>query len=137
MSRVDASTVKNLKINLDDLFSKRPIKEKSTPLNIKKGSIDPLSVDTKEFFEERATIREFDGNQTRVEAELGAIEDVMPYLENGKLLNIPHNSPQKYRYWQGGQSIEETLRELGASEETLKHYLKDKTGGTPKKWGDV
>lgn len=77
-------------------------------------------------FEERAAIREFDGNQSKVEAELGAIEEVIPFLEmlNGcERLVLPVNAPAKYRWWQGGQELEVTLRELGASEVTISKYV--------------
>ena len=91
-----------------------------------------INHDFKEFFQERAAIREYEGEQSRVQAELGALEDVKPYLKDGNQLIIPQNSPQKYRWWQGGQSIEATLRELEVSEETIKRYVQDKAGGVPK-----
>lgn len=82
--------------------------------------------EVKHLFSERAAIREFDGNQSRVDAELGAIEDVMPFLEilNGKeRLVLQLNAPLKYRWWQGGQELDVTLRELGASEDTIRRYV--------------
>jgi hypothetical protein len=36
----------------------------------------------------------------------------LPYLDKNGELVIPHNCPFKYRWWQGGQSVKETLREL-------------------------
>lgn len=45
-----------------------------------------------------------------------------PYIEGG-LLTIPFNAPRKYRWWDGGQTIMETLTEIGADEETKKRYL--------------
>lgn len=45
-----------------------------------------------------------------------------PSIKGGEL-HIPLNAPKKYRYWQGGQSLEKTLRELGADETTLRAYL--------------
>ena len=40
-------------------------------------------------------------------------EEVKPYVTDYGSLVIPWNSPPKYRYWQGGQSICKTLKELG------------------------
>jgi hypothetical protein len=45
----------------------------------------------------------------------------LPYLDNG-VLRIPFDSDKRYRWWQKGQSITETLRELNASDEILKRY---------------
>ena len=45
----------------------------------------------------------------------------LPYLDND-VLRIPFNSPQKYHWWDRGQGIDNTLRELGASDEILKRY---------------
>lgn len=83
-------------------------------------------------FQERAAIREFDGNQSRVEAELGAIEEVLPFLEvinDGERIVIPNNVAAKYKWWQNGQSIEATLCELGAGEETISKYV-SRIGGS-------
>lgn len=35
-----------------------------------------------------------------------------PYLNQSGALVIPHNGPQRYKWWAGGQSVTETLREL-------------------------
>jgi hypothetical protein len=40
-----------------------------------------LDDDSKEFFTERAGIRQFSGQQSRTEAEAGAWEDTLRYLE--------------------------------------------------------
>lgn len=37
-------------------------------------------------------------------------------------LVIPSDAPKKYRWWNGGQSILETLMEIGAWEETIEPY---------------
>lgn len=57
----------------------------------------------------------------------------LPYLDEQNSLIIPFNAPEKYRWWQGGQSIEESLKELGASEETIKKYVWNRQGGILKK----
>ena len=40
-----------------------------------------LTEEEKEIFEERAAIREFDGNVSREEAEAGALEDIIKIRE--------------------------------------------------------
>lgn len=98
-------------------------------LSVVQASISQeTSENLKEFFQERAAIREFDGEQSRVEAELGALEEVMPYLGANETLHIPPNSPKKYHWWNGGQSIEATLCELGASQETIDKYVSNYEG---------
>ncbi len=46
----------------------------------------------------------------------------VPFLDPTGCLYIPANAPKKYRWWQGGQSISETLTELGASDEIKIKY---------------
>jgi len=46
----------------------------------------------------------------------------LPHIDHSGTLIIPFNSPQKYYWWNRGQSIKDTLRELGASDEILKRY---------------
>jgi len=46
----------------------------------------------------------------------------LPHIDHSGTLIIPFNSPQEYRWWNRGQSIKDTLRELGASDEILKRY---------------
>ena len=40
-------------------------------------------------------------------------EQVEPFVTDFDILVIPYNSYKKYHYWNGGQSVCETLRELG------------------------
>lgn len=40
-------------------------------------------------------------------------DQVKPYITTFGVLVIPHNSDKKYHYWNGGQSICATLKELG------------------------
>jgi len=49
---------------------------------------------------------------------------VSPYIDSNGDLRIPFNSDPKYHWWKCGQSLLETLRELGASEETVKKYVR-------------
>jgi len=46
----------------------------------------------------------------------------LPHIDHSGTLVIPFDSPQKYYWWHRGQSIKDTLRELGASDEILKRY---------------
>lgn len=47
-----------------------------------------------------------------------------PYLDSNGDLRIQFNSDPKYHWWKCGQSLLETLRELDASEETIRKYVK-------------
>lgn len=101
---------------------------------INPGQSDSFRREIKYQFEERSAIREFDGNQDRIEAELGALVEVMPSLEiihGQERLVLPPNAPLKYRWWQGGQEIEVTLRELGASEDTIRRYVGEHVNQLP------
>jgi hypothetical protein len=40
-----------------------------------------------------------------------------PYIDNHGTIIIPFNSDQKYRYWNGGQPLSDTLLELNAPED--------------------
>lgn len=52
----------------------------------------------------------------------------MPYLtENGELI-ISSDAPSKYKWWDGGQSVKETLEELEASEEVMDRYISKMKG---------
>jgi hypothetical protein len=46
-----------------------------------------------------------------------------PYLNDQGELIIPLTVDPKYRWWSGGQSLYDTLRELGASPEMLARYV--------------
>jgi hypothetical protein len=50
-------------------------------------------------------------------------EKPKPYLINNEL-RIPMNSDPKYHWWNGGQDLEVTLRELNAPEEVIWKYCK-------------
>jgi hypothetical protein len=49
--------------------------------------------------------------------------DSTPYIDNSGHLVIPFNSDPKYQYWNGGQSLAETLHELNATEEVSGKYV--------------
>jgi len=55
-------------------------------------------------------------------ATLAGKETKKPFLRNGELI-IPSDSDDKYRYWAGGQSIFNTLLELGAPDEVIEKYI--------------
>ena len=51
-----------------------------------------------------------------------------PYLtETGELI-IPSDSPVVYRWWNGGQSVKETLEELEAPKKVVENYIDQKKG---------
>ncbi len=50
--------------------------------------------------------------------------DSTPYVDNSGHLVIPFSSDPKYHYWNGGQSLSDTLRELNATEEVSDKYVK-------------
>ena len=52
-----------------------------------------------------------------------------PYIKNKKLV-VPLNCPEKYQWWNGGQSITETLNELNAPHEVRQKY--SNSGGMQK-----
>ncbi len=47
-------------------------------------SVEDLPPDFREEFEERASIREYDGNQTREEAERGAFREILAKIQAAK-----------------------------------------------------
>jgi len=51
-----------------------------------------------------------------------------PFIRNGEL-NIPYNASLKYRWWDGGQSVRDTLVELGASQDVINKYCGIMGGG--------
>ena len=44
------------------------------------------------------------------------------HIDHSGTLIIPFNSPPGYHWWNRGQSVIQTLRELGASDEILERY---------------
>ncbi len=48
-----------------------------------------------------------------------------PFINRNADLVIPMDSNRKYHAWRDGQSIFETLRELGASEKITNRYVLD------------
>lgn len=54
------------------------------------------------------------------------------YLDNQGRLRIPLDADDKYRWWQGGQSVFETLLELGASDKEIEAHIGPIT--TPESW---
>jgi hypothetical protein len=45
-----------------------------------------------------------------------------PHIDAAGVLVIPFDCPEKYHWWNGGQTVLETLTELGASDETMTRY---------------
>jgi len=52
-----------------------------------------------------------------------------PYLNEKQELVIPADAPPKYRYWNGGQSLKETLIEMEVSNEIMQRYVKTESTG--------
>ena len=44
-----------------------------------------------------------------------------PFIKKNNLV-VPLDTPQKYRWWAGGQSITATLNELSAPHEVMRKY---------------
>jgi len=47
----------------------------------------------------------------------------IPYISSNECLIIPCNSDPKYHYWNGGQSLAETLLELKVAESIWNKYI--------------
>ena len=61
----------------------------------------------------------------------------LPFLDKNNDLIIPHLTSMKYRYWLGGQSVLETLLELGAGEDILERYASNwRERLERKRWGN-
>lgn len=63
-----------------------------------------------------------------VEANTEAIAEIVtnrvkPFIDTNGDLVIPLCSDPKYRWWQGGQSVRETLIELDAAPEVMRRYV--------------
>jgi len=52
---------------------------------------------------------------------------IKPYISDGCLI-VPAGCEEKYKYWEGGQSVAETLYELVATQLILDNYLNNKKG---------
>ena len=46
----------------------------------------------------------------------------LPYITDYETLIITHNSPSRFHWWNRGQSVVDTLKELRASDEIIKRY---------------
>ena len=62
--------------------------------------------------------------QTGRQAVLQAIEKERPgpFIDEHGVLVIPFEAPERFHWWTGGQSIQETLRELKAPIEVVARY---------------
>ena len=59
-------------------------------------------------------------------------EPPLPFLDDQGRLRIPLDADEKYRWWQGGQSVFATLLELGASDKEIEAHIGPIT--TPESW---
>ena len=55
-----------------------------------------------------------------------------PYLAATGDLIIPMNADPKYKHWQGGQSVLETLQELNAPPEVIRRFQRELEDGLAK-----
>ena len=62
--------------------------------------------------EEGKALRLIKAGLAKVVQEVSFNPDSRPYLDQRGRLVIPFDCPPKYRYWQGGQSLAETLKEI-------------------------
>ena len=76
--------------------------EKSAQMFIQQGKIEPVFKPVNDLNERMAIV-----------GENCEPRQVKPFVTHFGVLVIPYNSNKKYRYWAGGQSICDTLRELG------------------------
>jgi len=119
---------KVLPVSYNRPFNSWTMKEVFTALEEQADGEGVTLADLRYAFQERASVREYDGNQSRIDAESEAIREVMPFLtENGEL-RLTFDCPQRYKWWDQGQSVGVTLMELGASQETIDRYCSQPTG---------
>jgi hypothetical protein len=55
-------------------------------------------------------------------SKVALIQAVHPYISEQGELVIPTRSPDKFKFWAGGQSVIETLRELNATPEQIARH---------------
>ena len=84
--------------------------ESLTKIFIQQGKIAPV-------FEPEDNL----GERMAIMGENTAPEEVMPYVTGFGVLVIPWNSDKRFHYWNGGQSVCETLKELGRCDLTEKY----------------
>jgi hypothetical protein len=52
-----------------------------------------------------------------------ATGEKLPFLTVGGTLSIPFDSPERYHWWRGGQSVAATLAEVRANQERMKNAI--------------
>ena len=81
--------------------------EKSAQMFIQQGKLVPV-------FESDLKLPVNDLNERMaIMGENCSPEQTEPFVTDFGVLVIPRNSPRKYHYWDGGQSVCNTLKELG------------------------
>ena len=76
--------------------------EKSAQMFVQQGKIEPVFKPENDLNERMAIM-----------GENCSPEQTEPFVTDFGVLVIPRNSPRKYHYWDGGQSVCNTLKELG------------------------
>src|SRR6266481_5318361 len=64
-----------------------------------------------------------DKSDCREENSATVSDSAKPFIDGSGNLVIPSSAPDRYRWWAGGQSVQQTLIELNANEETMKKYM--------------
>lgn len=76
---------------------------------IMEGKIKTISEPIREISAEKESLNE----RMAIMGENCSPDQTKPYVTDFGVLVIPFNSPRKYHYWNGGQSVCDTLKELG------------------------
>ena len=92
---------------LNDLLSYFEEKGKIRPIDEAKHQSESQKARSKEFESESLSER------MAIMGENCEPDQVKPFVTESGVLVIPFNSDKKYHYWNGGQSVCDTLRELG------------------------
>ena len=79
--------------------------EKSAQMFVQQGKIKPVFKPVNDLNERMSIMGE--------NCSPGQVE---PFVTDFGVLVIPYNSDKKYHYWDGGQSVCDTLRQLGRCE---------------------
>lgn len=100
--------ITDLKVKVQGIIKVFPVgslinlPEKSAQIFIQQGKLVPVFEPVNDLNERMAIM-----------GENCEPEQIEPYVTSFGVLVIPHNSPQKFHYWNGGQSVCDTLKQLG------------------------
>lgn len=92
------------------------LRRKGLELQLRHGTLQGIEILAGSADALRAIVME------NFEKIVGELKQKVPYLNDADVLVIPMGCEPKYRWWAGGQSIDETLRELKVGREVWKRY---------------